>query len=685
MLRFFRDGLYRDYLILILVTIIAGAAVSSGIAWAVDSYFGDTIQDMIGDNGEYDLILHIRETSEEATLRELERIAQQQYPGAAVAKTISLAGQANYLFGFPQEAKTAATFSRLPSIFNAVPGLSSYTVIVEPSVLIRGVHPSVSDTLQQRFNQIDGVKFAFKDGKNMLIVLESADHSKTVMNEARQILKEYQVLEVRFPMGIDVDVQATGDTVMQLLKQEYPKTELVNVSSAEYGEELDALMKTLVEMRHFLLSYASKVKIQLRAGSNLVVGEQILVQGSSSQALVPGEAAAPDHVVIEILEVTGDQAQGMIVSGSVAAQGGAVTQPGYKYASDNKVGQPVGQVQIENERYRLNYAIEESLRLLTELDELSVEAAVAVERADQVLTTFQEALMQLEVLQVQMQQLNKGLVENGVQSTGEQLIVSLFLNGLLKNIAKGGTETPGEFDLDQLENLDIASMRSSLSNIAEQIGSIQGIDVQAIIDQITDIRDSLPELDDEEIGKSVHLVDNYIAGQVIPGERIQILVEHGPIDEEAVEPLIRSRLKNQYLNLYSIAAGTVNPDTRTEVFRILKEVRATIAGIVSIAVVGIFLMLDHATVFSTLKWFRANQKQRRRGFARLLNPVVLFSAVVGMVILAATYVLSNAAIPYISAMTVAAIGLGLGIVIGTFSEKFSPVRADEIMPALLWA
>jgi hypothetical protein len=359
-----------------------------------------------------------------------------------------------------------------------------------------------------------------------------------------------------------------------------------------------------------------------------------------------------------------------------------VTQPGYKYASDNKVGQPVGQVQIENERYRLNYAIEESLRLLTELDELSVEAAVAVERADQVLTTFQEALMQLEVLQVQMQQLNKGLVENGVQSTGEQLIVSLFLNGLLKNIAKGGTETPGEFDLDQLENLDIASMRSSLSNIAEQIGSIQGIDVQAIIDQITDIRDSLPELDDEEIGKSVHLVDNYIAGQVIPGERIQILVEHGPIDEEAVEPLIRSRLKNQYLNLYSIAAGTVNPDTRTEVFRILKEVRATIAGIVSIAVVGIFLMLDHATVFSTLKWFRANQKQRRRGFARLLNPVVLFSAVVGMVILAATYVLSNAAIPYISAMTVAAIGLGLGIVIGTFSEKFSPVRADEIMAGL---
>ena len=240
---------------------------------------------------------------------------------------------------------------------------------------------------------------------------------------------------------------------------------------------------------------------------------------------------------------------------------------------------------------------------------------------------------------------------------------------------------PAEFDLE-LENLDVASMRSSLSNLAEQIGSIQEIDVQAIIDQITDIRDSLPELDDEEIGKSVHLVDNYIAGQVIPGERIQILVENGSIDEEKVEPLIRDQLQNQYLNIYSIAVGTVNPDTRTEVFRILKEVRATIAGILSIVLVGVFLMLDHATIFSTLKWFRANQKQPKHRLARFLNPIVIFGAVVGMTILVTTYSLSNASIPYVSMPMVAVIGTGLGVMIGMFSEKFSPVRADEIMAGL---
>lgn len=682
MFKFFSDGFYRDYIILILVTIIVGAAVSSGVAWAVDSYFGDTIQDVIGDNGEYDLILHVREASKEAALRELERIADQQFKGAVINQTISVAGQANFLFGFPQEAKTEDTFSRLPSIFNGVPGLSSYTVIVEPSVLVRGVHPSVSQTLQQRFSQLDGVDFAFKDGKNMLVVLESAEHSKAVMNEIREILKEYQVLEVRFPIGFEVDVQKTAHAVMEVLKEQAKSAKLSNVSSAEYGEELDALMKTLVEMRHFLLSYASKVKITLNHNSNLVVGEQIIVQGMSEQAPVKGESIAPDHVVIEVLDVQGNQAQGMIVSGSIAEAGEVLVQAGYKYHSDDLVGEPVGEVQLENERYRLNYAISESLRLLEELDELSVEAAVAVERADAVLTTFQEALMQLEVLQVQMRQLNEGLAENGAQSTSEQLIISLFLNGLLKNIAKSGSEGAAEYGLDSLENLDVASMRSSLGSISEQISNVQEIDVQAIINQIVDIRDSLPELDDEEIGKSVRLVDNYIGGQVIPGERIQILVENATIDEEKVEPLIREQLDNQYLNTYTISVGTVNPDTRTEVFRILKEVRATIAGILSIVFVGVFLMLDHASIFSTLKWIRANKKASKNRLVRYFNPVMILGVIVGTALLTATYTLSRAAIPYVSMSTVLIIGAVLGGLIGMFSEKFSPVHADEIMAGL---
>jgi len=679
MLHFFRDGFYRDFIILLLVTILVGTAFSSGIAWAVDAYFGDTVEQVIGDNGEYDMILHVREASKDAALRELERIAEQQFPGARVSQTITVAGQANFLFGFPEEARTEATFSRLSSIFGGVPGLNNYTVIVEPSVLVRGVHASVVETLQERFNQIDGVKFAFKDGKNMLVVLESAENSKTVINAIKNILKEYQVLEVRFPMGFEIDTQQTAETVMKLLQQHYSAAKMTNVTSAEYGEELDALVKTLVEMRNFLLSYASKVRIVCKPGVNLTSGEQIIVQGTSGQAPVEGEPIGEDHVIIEILDVHGDQAQGMIVAGSIADANQVLTQPGYRYLSEARVGSQIGQVELENERYRLNYTINESLRLLEELDELAVEASLAVENADSVLNTFQEALMQLEVLQVQIKQLNEGLAEKGAQSTSEQLIISLFLNGLLKNLTQANSDAVGQDGLDSLQNLDIEAMRASLSNIAEQIGSVQQIDVQAIIDQITDIRDSLPQLDDEEIGKSIHLIDNYIGGQVIPGERVQILVENTSIDESKVEPLIREKLSNQYLNTYSVAVGTVNPDTRTEVFRILKEVRATIAGIMAIVFTGIVMMLDHATIISTIKWLRSSKKKSRFRWIRIFNPAVLLSSVVGTLLLVSIYLLSNAEIPLISDSAIAIIGAVLGALIGWFSEKFSPVHTAEIM------
>ncbi len=679
MFRFFQDGFYRDFIILILVTIIIGSVFSSGIAWAVNSYFDGTIEDVIGDNGEYDLILHVRESSKEAALRELERIAEQQYQGSNISQTITVAGQANFLFGFSAELRTEETFSRLASVFSGVPGLNSYTVIIEPSLLVRGVHPSVAQELQHRFNQLKNVNFAFRDGQNMLVVLDSAEHSRTVMNDVKQVLKDYQVLEVRFPIGLEIDVGQNADAIMAALRQEYRGAKVSNVSAAEYGEELDALLKTLVEMRSFLLSYASSVKINLQPNANLGVGEEIIVQGMGKNTPQVGGGLAEDHVVIEVLAVQEDFAQGMIVSGSIEGAGGFLNQPGYRYLAEEKVGEVIGDVELENERYRLNYTINESLRLLEELDDLAIEAGVAVDNADAVLTTFQEALMQLEVLQVQMQQLNAGLSENGAQSTSEQLIISLFLSGLLKNIAKSGGDGSVEAGIDSLENLDVASMRASIANIAEQISNVQEIDVQAIIDQISDIRDSLPQLDDADIGKSIHLIDNYIGGQVIPGERIQILVENMSINEDKAEDLIRKKLDNKYLNTYSIAVGTVNPDTRTEVFRILKEVRSTIAGIMSIVFVAVILILDHATIVSTLKWIRSNKKITRYRFARYFNPLVLMGGLVGMVLLVLIYVASRASIPYVSLGTIAIVGGLLGMTISMFSEKFSPIHADEIM------
>ena len=59
MMALFRDGFGKDWLVLIFVSILVGTILSAGVARAVDAYFGDTIDGLIGEYGEYDLILHL--------------------------------------------------------------------------------------------------------------------------------------------------------------------------------------------------------------------------------------------------------------------------------------------------------------------------------------------------------------------------------------------------------------------------------------------------------------------------------------------------------------------------------------------------------------------------------------------------------------------------------------------------
>ncbi len=675
MLSFFRDGFYKDFIVLVLVTILLGTLFSAGIAWALDAYFGDTLTDMIGEYGQYDIILHIQEESKEAAFRELERLRDQQFPGARLSETITIAGQANFFFGLPEEFRTKEVMANLPSYFAAVPGLNSHTIISDPSILIRGVHGSVSDELGKKIEELPGVRFTFTDMGNMIVLLEDPILAKALEEDIKEILGEYQLVELRFPMGFEVDTAQVGEEAIRLLEQELPGRKYRNVTAAQYGEDLNAFLKTLVEMRDFLLSYASKVRITADPEVYLIVGEQIAIQGQGAE-LAEGGMLTEGNVVIEITAVNGDQAEGMIIRGEIAPAMESLHQGGYRVFSDGQVVRPIGQVEVENERYRLAYAIDESLRLLEELEVLSVQATDAVQNADAVLNTFQEALLQLEVLQAQMRQLNQGISGKDSTSSSEQLLVSLLINGLFQSLAQAAVQA-GEDNLDSLENLDIAAMRASLDQISDQIANVQDIDVQAIINQIEYVRETLPMLGDEDIGRSIRLINTYIAGQVIPGERIQIMVENGQVDEGQVETVLRRSLDNPYLNIYSTSVGVINPDARSEIFRLLTEVRAIIAGLLAIVFTGSILMLDHAVVFSTLKYLRRAGRAKRLRW-QVLNPVLLFGGLLGAVILTSVYRLSGAEIPYLSLGSIVLIGGLVGWVVARFAERFSPVNIKEV-------
>ncbi|NMB21537.1 MAG: hypothetical protein GX979_11780 [Firmicutes bacterium] len=665
MLVFFRDGFYKDLILLLVITVVIGAVFAQGIAWAIDAYFGDTLDGMIGEYGEYDVILHIREEAKEAALRELERIGNESFPGYKLNQTLTIAGQANFFFGLPEVYRNKEVLESITSYFGAVPGINGYTLMVEPSVLIRGVHPAVREGLTEQIQDLSGVRFVVKDGVNLVVVLTSDDLISQATHQIEEILENYQIVELRFPMGFEVDTQEVGEQALAVLRSQGWAQDAFyqNVTSAQYGEDLDAFLKTLVEMRDFLGSYASQVRIVPKSGVQLGVGELVVLE---------------EDLVIEVTGVYGELVEGMIVEGAPTQSTDKIVLKGYRYLGEGERGEFVGDVEIENERYRLAYAVDESLRLLAELEELSVQASTAVDNADAVLTTFQEALMQLEVLQVQMRQLNEGITGGDSKSSGEEFLVTLLLNGLFQTLAQGVIHT-GEESLDSLQHLDIEEMRKSLTGISQQISNVQEIDVAAIMEQIGFVRDTLPNLNDAEIGQSIRLINTYLGGQVIPGERVQLLVQGSKLDEKAVEVLFQEELQNPYLHTYSTSVGMVTPDARGEVFRILKEVRSIVAGLLSIIFTVIVLVLDHATIFSTLKYIQRSARTGPKTWLNRLNPLYLFGGMLGSVILTSVYYLSRSRIPYLNWSSVLFIGFVLGVMIVTWAERFSPVDSMELM------
>src|SRR5690625_2070987 len=91
--RVWQYGYSRDIVRLFVVTIIVGSVLAWGAGWIVDSFFGDTVHNIVGDVGEYDVILQVRDGHGESTQDDLHRIMDQHLPGSTLREGVSIAGQ----------------------------------------------------------------------------------------------------------------------------------------------------------------------------------------------------------------------------------------------------------------------------------------------------------------------------------------------------------------------------------------------------------------------------------------------------------------------------------------------------------------------------------------------------------------------------------------------------------------
>lgn len=654
-----RSGFGRDISVVLLVTIVVGSLTASGLSIAADRYFTASVNHLVGDYGEYDLIVHVREETQEAFNKTLRPVIDKRIPGSRVKRGPNVAGKANFFVAVADKHKSRHVFENLGKWMSDLPGYAGVTFITEPSVVMRNVHSGVRETFTNELTAMEGVRFVFRDGGSLVAIVDSPGRAEEIYKAARELAARHSILEVRFPFEYQAaaSFDQTATDVEKALQGMWGRSAVRDVSVADQPDEMDSFVAALREMKRFLLSYATQAEVRL-AGTSAVGVNDVLELAET--------ASSTNRAVMRVTSVTGDLARGYVESGDATpflAKGAEA----YVWATSER--RSVGWAVLTNERLQLVEAIDTSLKLLGQLQALADDAQGAVQNAETVLTTFEAALVQLDEVQEQVRQINEELTTKSKIDPG-QILMSVLLSGVVKKLQ------PQETKPADLETVDVPGMQVALQQMSDRLTAIAALDVATIVREVRRVRDNLPQLSDEEIGDSLRLIDRYLEGQVVPGDRLQYVVRQ-QVDAEQSAALIRGVLKRSDVALFTSPAALVNPDARATLFGVLGQVRRTIAGIVALVLALFALIADQATIFSAARVLQQASGRKRR----CLDAEDAYAALIGLVLLAGIYASSRAAIPGMTLWRMLPVGALLGFGVGRLSRRISPVDADEVVAA----
>jgi ABC-type transporter Mla subunit MlaD len=244
-----------------------------------------------------------------------------------------------------------------------------------------------------------------------------------------------------------------------------------------------------------------------------------------------------------------------------------------------------------------------------------------------------------------------------------------------------------------LSGENFTKAQSGLDLIAQRLFNDEKLDLRALIAELEKAKDALPQLLDEEIGHSVDLIDRYVGGETTTGEKIQVFTQ-ARIVQPLVETAIKKALNQEQLAVFSLPVGTIQPDIRGELFKILAEVRSTIAALLAVVLWIFSFILDQSLIVAMLKQWNLHWRPFKvepapgilnrvfHGFVRLFHPANLYAAVVGGLWLGVTTVLSGARIPYLAVWQVALGGGLFGMVLAVLAEKINPINQEEVLAGL---
>jgi ABC-type arginine transport system permease subunit len=656
------DGYIRDYAILLLVTLLVGGSIALGVAITVDTFFGDTVRKLIGNAGDYDVLIQVRQERGQVAEEDLIRVVSANFPGARLIKGVSLVGKLHFFLKLPPDFQNTEAFESIHPILQQVPGYTGLTFMIEPSLVIGGVHPYVKETLVEYAEALRGVRFTVTNQNSLIVVLDSPVVLTEVTHSLEGFFKQNKMAEVRLPIGVSVHnlYDAFGmvnRAVSSVLGENgFQKVDITNEEDAE------DYYQTLNEMKILLLSLATKVWVPTSA--DMIGSSVVLTSGMA-------ELDTPVMVRLEEEAPEGDGVLGYVIDGEI--RDNISSWQSYSLLPSGQVGDYLGSAHIYSDRQGLFKGIEECVRLLGDLEEFAQQTQSSVQEAQKLLDGLNRGLDKVESLSQSIMLLKEGLAALGGDSPGnpQQVLLAVLLGRIINNPVNAEENSPLSQIEESLAQIDLSTFQENLKALADRVGQMDEINADVVINQIEQVKNTLPALDDQKISEAVKLIDDSLSSRGIAGDRITFLTP-GDIPIGKVESAIEDALGLPGVELLLTESGAVNPSARGTLMQVLGEVRHVVAGICSVITVLLTLLLDHSVLFAWAEETTADSVSP--GWDR----PYIFAAATGGILMAGIVFLSGGNLPFLGFWGMTLLGIVLGVITCALAKRISPVDSQEI-------
>lgn len=213
------------------------------------------------------------------------------------------------------------------------------------------------------------------------------------------------------------------------------------------------------------------------------------------------------------------------------------------------------------------------------------------------------------------------------------------------------------------EIIDTRNLQEKLQSVQDILVELKTTQLPVVLDQLTYIQGSLPDLKESEIVETINLIDSYIAGEVIPGDQIQLLIQGG-YDSKELTDKISQIIKNPAVTFIEMDAGIMQPNPRGEVFNVLRQVKAVISTIIAIVFTLLVMIMDQTLIISVTRL-----NNRGKGY--------IYSFVTGGLTLSLICLLSQIEFPYLNFKIEFILGGILGVIIALLAGMLNPVSREE--------